>query len=45
MENGDGDTYSFPSGFTLSAGSSVRVHTGDGTDTTTDLYWGRGSGV
>lgn len=40
LENGDGDTYSFPSGFTLAAGSSVRVHTGSGSDSGTDLYWG-----
>jgi endonuclease YncB( thermonuclease family) len=40
LENGDGDTYSFPSGFTLAAGSTVRVHTGSGTDSGSDLYWG-----
>ncbi|WP_336361607.1 lamin tail domain-containing protein [Haladaptatus sp. ZSTT2] len=40
MTNGDGDTYSFPSGFTLAAGDSVTVHTGSGSDTATDLYWG-----
>jgi|GEM_PF-510041 endonuclease YncB( thermonuclease family) len=35
-----GYTYDFPSGFTLDAGATVTVHTGDGTDTSTDLYWG-----
>ena len=40
LENEDGDTYSFSSGFTLAAGSTVRVHTGSGSDSTTDLYWG-----
>lgn len=37
--------YSFPSGFTLGAGASVKVRTGSGTDTATDLYWNRGSAV
>ena len=31
--------YEFPS-FTLAAGGTVYVHTGDGTDSSTDLYWG-----
>ncbi|USZ67543.1 lamin tail domain-containing protein [Halorussus salilacus] len=35
-------TYEFPDGFTLGAGETVRVHTGDGEDTDTDLYWGMG---
>jgi endonuclease YncB( thermonuclease family) len=39
-----GKTYTFPT-FTLDAGSSVTLHTGSGTDTSTDLYWGRGSPV
>ncbi|SIR52124.1 Endonuclease YncB, thermonuclease family [Haladaptatus litoreus] len=39
-------TYSFPSGFTLGAGEQVTLHTGTGTDTQTDLYWGNtGSAV
>jgi len=38
------NTYNFPT-FTLAAGASVRVHTGSGTNTATDLYWGRGSAV
>ncbi|NJE03274.1 lamin tail domain-containing protein [Thermococcus sp. MV11] len=32
--------YVFPS-ITLESGASVKVHTGYGTDTDTDLYWGR----
>jgi hypothetical protein len=39
-----GKTYTFGS-FTLEAGSSVTLHTGSGTDTSTDLYWGYGSPV
>jgi endonuclease YncB( thermonuclease family) len=45
LEDEAGYTYTFPDSFTLDAGATVRVHTGDGTDTSTDLYWGRGSGV
>ncbi|OPY53423.1 MAG: Intermediate filament tail domain protein [Methanosaeta sp. PtaU1.Bin060] len=37
-------TYTFK-GFTLAAGSSVKVHTGEGNDSMTDLYWGRSSSV
>jgi Lamin Tail Domain len=36
--------YAFPS-FKLGPGKSVRLHTGKGTNTSTDLYWGRGSYV
>ena len=32
--------YTFPS-FKLSAGKSVKLHTGKGTNTSSDLYWGR----
>lgn len=32
--------YSFPEGYTLGAQDSVTVHTGSGTDSTSDLYWG-----
>jgi hypothetical protein len=34
------DTYRFPDGFVILAGTSVRVWTKRGTDTETDLYWG-----
>ncbi|MFB9805585.1 lamin tail domain-containing protein [Haladaptatus pallidirubidus] len=34
-------TYTFPNGFTLGSGEQVTLHTGTGTDTQTDLYWGR----
>ncbi len=41
------NTFTFPgvlpdSPFILSAGASVIVHTGSGTNSATDLYWGRG---
>ncbi|MDE9364369.1 lamin tail domain-containing protein [Luteipulveratus sp. YIM 133132] len=35
-------TFVFPSGYTIRAGSSVRVHTGRGTNTSTDVYWKQG---
>lgn len=34
----------FPSGFILRAGQSVRIHTGQGKNTTTQLYFGRAPG-
>lgn len=37
--------YTFPNGFILKAGASVKVHTGPGNDTDTDLYWGRRQAV
>lgn len=36
--------YTFPS-FVLTAGTTVTVHSGPGTNTATDLYWGLGSSV
>ena len=39
-----GHTYTFPE-FSLNPGMHVRVHTGSGENTATDLYWGRGSAV
>jgi hypothetical protein len=39
-----GYRYVFPT-FTLGAGRSVRVHTGSGTNTSTDLYWRLGTYV
>mgnify|MGYP000091380754 FL=1 len=35
-------TYTVPDGFTLDPGTTVTLHTGSGTDTDTDLYWGSG---
>jgi len=44
LEDEGNHTYTFPE-FSLNAGSSVKVHTGEGTDTTRDLYWGRSTSV
>jgi len=33
--------YQFPDGFTLQPGAQVTLYSGTGTDTGTELYWGR----
>lgn len=38
-------TFTVPDGFELGAGKQVTIHTGSGTDTETDLYWGRSAAV
>ncbi|WP_066418719.1 lamin tail domain-containing protein [Halorubrum aethiopicum] len=38
-------TYTVPDGFKLGAGERVTIHSGSGTDTETDLYWGRSTAV
>jgi endonuclease YncB( thermonuclease family) len=45
VEDEAGKHYDFPSGFTLGAGDTVTLHSGSGTDTSTDLYWGQNVGV
>jgi len=35
-----GHTYTVPSGVRLAPGERMTLHTGDGTDTSTDRYWG-----
>ena len=37
-------TFTFP-GFTLCGGCKVKIHSGTGTNTDTDLYWGRAKGA
>lgn len=39
LRNVMGRSYNFPSGFTLAAGQTVKVHTGAGSNTATDLHW------
>ncbi len=41
LSDNQGHTYNFPAGFNLRANAKVKVHTGSGTDTQEDLYWGR----
>ncbi|WP_311174128.1 lamin tail domain-containing protein [Halobellus ordinarius] len=45
VEDEVGQTYTFPDGTTLDPGATVTLHTGSGTDTDTDLYWGSGSPI
>lgn len=40
-----GATYVVPDGVELAPGASLTLHTGSGTDTATDRYWGRSSPV
>lgn len=42
VEDSSGNTYTFASGFSLDAGATVRLHSGDGTDSDTDVYWNNG---
>jgi hypothetical protein len=37
--------YEFPDGFTLGAGETVTLHTGSGSDSSTELYWGSESPI
>jgi len=37
-------TFTFPS-FTLCGGCNVKIHSGTGTNTASDLYWGRAKGA
>ena len=45
IEDVAGNNYPFPSAFTLAAGACVKVRSGGGTDSATDLYWGRSQHV
>ncbi|AWB28496.1 lamin tail domain-containing protein [Halococcoides cellulosivorans] len=38
-------TYTFPDEATLDPGAELTLHTGSGTDTATDVYWGSGSPI
>jgi LysM repeat protein len=40
LDDGQGQVYRFPDGFTLYNRGAVSVHTRAGTDTAIDLYWG-----
>jgi hypothetical protein len=39
LRNVMGRTYNFPTGFQLAPGATVKLHTGAGADSATDLYW------
>lgn len=44
LQDAAATTYTFPT-FTLPCGGIVKVHTDSGTNTATDLWWGRSSAV
>jgi hypothetical protein len=39
LRNVMGRSYNFPTGFQLAPGATVKLHTGAGADSATDLYW------
>ena len=45
LQNKRGDVFTFPPGFQMQIGRSVRVYTGPGVGTDTELFWGLGAGV
>lgn len=45
VRDGAGKTYAFADGTTLAPGEAITLHTGSGTDTATDRYWGRDGAV
>jgi len=45
VENDGGQRFVFPDGFVLDSGQNVTVHSGRGSDSETDVYWGATSGV
>ncbi len=45
VEDEAAKTYTFPDSFTLDPAAQVTLHSGSGTDSSTDLYWGRSSAV
>jgi hypothetical protein len=45
LRDAAGHIYHFPSSYTLGPDQRVRIHTGKGSDTQANLYWGRSSYV
>ena len=45
IEDEAGQRYTVPDGFELAAGETATLHTGSGTSTPTELYWGSGSPI
>jgi hypothetical protein len=43
LRDAAGHVYHFPAAFRLGAGSTVKIHTGKGSNTRRNLYWGSGS--
>jgi len=45
LHDESGHVFSFPYGFVLKAGQSVKIYTGSGENTASELYWGRNKSV
>lgn len=45
IEDESSHSYTVPEGTTINAGESLTLHTGEGSDTDSDLYWGSGSAI
>lgn len=45
LRDNAGHTFAFPNGFQLASYARVTIHTGPGTNTDTDLYWGLSQSV
>lgn len=45
LEDEGGHIYEFPSNFILAKGDSVKIHAGNGEDTSSDLFWGYGKPI
>jgi hypothetical protein len=45
LEDAAGRSYIFPDGVTVDPQATIRVRTGSGTNTDTELYWGSGSPI
>ena len=45
VTDASGTAFDVPDGFTLDANETVRLHTGSGEQSTSDLYWGRNRAV
>jgi glucan-binding YG repeat protein len=45
LRNNQRKEFKFPNGFQLHAGRSVRIYTGQGINTATELYWGLSHGI
>lgn len=43
VRDAHGNEYAFPDGTTVAAGARLTLHSGSGTDTESDLYWGVGA--
>ena len=45
IKNNAGDVFTFPAGFTIAQGQTVRLNVGSGSATATNLFWGKPAGI